>query len=58
MKKWPNEVPPDLRYRLESVLSFRSFGPADVWGVVREWLEAQEVEQEKAAPQLEESRKG
>lgn len=42
MQKWPNEVPPVLRRRLEEVLSFRNCGPAEVWGVVKEWLDAQE----------------
>jgi hypothetical protein len=36
---WPHDLPPDLRRRLETVLGYRSFGPADVWGVVRDWLE-------------------
>ena len=44
MKPWPNDVPPVLRRRrLEEVLSARSFGPAKVWGAVKEWLEAQAV---------------
>lgn len=36
---WPHDLPPDIHRRLETVLGFRSFGAADVWGVVREWLE-------------------
>jgi len=42
--QWPNEVPLDLRRRLDEVLSLRGVGPAEVWGVVKEWLEAQRVE--------------
>ena len=35
---WPHNVPPDLRRRLENVLGFRSYGPAELWGEIREWL--------------------
>jgi hypothetical protein len=35
---WPNNIPPDLRRLLESVLSYRSVGAAEVWGEVRNWL--------------------
>lgn len=39
-KPWPNDMPPDLRKRFDRVLSFRSFGAADLWGEVKEWLES------------------
>lgn len=29
-RRWTYAVPPDLRYRLEAVLSYRSFGAGDV----------------------------
>lgn len=41
---WPHRIPAGLRRRLESVLSQRSHGPAEIWGEVRDWLEAQGVE--------------
>ncbi|SFQ17709.1 hypothetical protein SAMN04488047_1449 [Tranquillimonas alkanivorans] len=41
---WPYTVPHDLKKRLEEVLSVRSHGPAEVWGEVRDWLEAKGVE--------------
>jgi hypothetical protein len=41
---WPNLVPEDLRHRLEGVMGYRRFGPAEVWDAVREWLEAEGVE--------------
>ena len=41
---WPQTVPADLRPRLEEVLSYRSHGAAEVWGAVREWLVAHEVD--------------
>jgi hypothetical protein len=43
---WPNSIPPDLRRRLEDVLSYRSFGPADLWGEIRDWL----IKHQVAAP--------
>ena len=42
--QWPNDIPPDLRRRLECVLGQRSFGPADVWGEVRDWLIEHDVQ--------------
>lgn len=36
-------VPPDLRPRLEAVLSYRSAGAANVWADVRDWLVAYDV---------------
>lgn len=41
---WPQTIPADLRPRLAEVLSFRNCGPAEVWGAVRDWLEANGVE--------------
>jgi hypothetical protein len=35
---WPNSIPPDLRRRIESVLSMRSHGAPEVWGELRDWL--------------------
>ena len=41
---WPHSVPADLRRRLDEVLSFRNRGAPEVWGVIRDWLEAHGVE--------------
>ena len=41
---WPYTIPEDLRPRLEAVLGQRSHGPAELWGEVRDWLEAHQVE--------------
>lgn len=41
---WPHTLPPDLRRRLEVVLSQRSHGPAEIWGEVRDWLVEHGVE--------------
>ena len=35
---WPNTIPPDLRRRLDSVLSQRNHGAPELWGEVRDWL--------------------
>jgi hypothetical protein len=40
---WPKTCPPDLRRRLETVLSFRSFGAAEIWTELEEWLIAHGV---------------
>jgi hypothetical protein len=37
--QWPSNIPPDLRDRLDSVMDARSYGAADIWGAVKEWLE-------------------
>ncbi|MBL9045959.1 MAG: hypothetical protein JNK34_01420 [Tabrizicola sp.] len=42
--RWPFSIPADLRNRLAGVLSTRHHGPAEVWGEVRDWLEAHGVE--------------
>ncbi len=41
---WPHSIPADLRPRLAGVLSMRNCGPAEVWGEVRDWLEAHGVQ--------------
>jgi hypothetical protein len=41
---WPYTIPPDLRTLLDQVLSKRNVGAAEVWGEVRDWLEAHGVE--------------
>jgi hypothetical protein len=42
--RWPYSIPPDLRPRLDQVLSKRNVGAPEVWGEVRDWLEATGVE--------------
>ncbi len=37
-------MPAGLRHRLDAVLSQRSFGPAEVWGEIRDWLVENGVE--------------
>lgn len=41
---WPHSIPAGLRNRLAEVLSFRNHGPAEIWGVVRDWMEENGVE--------------
>ncbi len=41
---WPYTIPADLRPRIEAVLGQRSHGAAEIWGEVRDWLEAHGVE--------------
>lgn len=41
---WPHTIPAGLRHRLDAVLSQRSFGPAEIWGEVRDWLVENGVE--------------
>lgn len=36
---WPHNPPDDLRYALETVLSYRSKGPVDLYAVFRDWAE-------------------
>jgi hypothetical protein len=45
---WPHSIPEGLRRRLEAVLSQRHHGPAEIWGEIRDWLEAQGVEKPAA----------
>lgn len=42
--KWPSNIPPDLRDRLDSVMDTRSYGAADIWGTLKEWLENHGIE--------------
>lgn len=49
-QSWPHSVPDDLRHRLEGVMGYRRFGPAEVWGAVREWLESEGVKPPLARP--------
>lgn len=49
-KPWPNDIPPDLRKRLDRVLSYRSWGAADLWGEVREWLADHALEPPETLP--------
>lgn len=37
-------TPASLRPRLDEVLSFRNHGAPEVWGAVRDWLQANGVE--------------
>ncbi len=42
--KWPNNVPPDLAQALDEIARYRnSPATSDVWAVVKEWLERNEV---------------
>lgn len=50
MKAWPNDLPPDLRKRLARALAMRSCGPADIWGEIKEWLEAHQIERPDSVP--------
>ena len=45
--KWPATPTDDLRHRLEAVLSWRSFGPVEVYAVFSEWCEEHGVEPPK-----------
>lgn len=50
MPHWPQTIPPDLRSKLENVMGYRSFGPQDVWGELRDWLELHQVEVPERLP--------
>lgn len=50
MPHWPQTIPPDLRRRLENVTGYRSYGPQDLWGEVREWLVLHQVEVPEGLP--------
>lgn len=41
---WTNDIPDELRERLEPVLSQRRVGAAEVWGTLKEFLEEIGVE--------------
>lgn len=47
---WPNNIPHDLRTRLEGVMGHRSYGPADIWGEVKDWLEKHHVRAPERLP--------
>lgn len=49
-KPWPNDLPPDLRKRLDRALAMRSCGPADLWGEIREWLADHGIEPPEDLP--------
>jgi len=51
MTDWPQTILPDLRRRLDSVMGYRSFGPTDVWGEVRDWLVLHGVETPAILPE-------
>lgn len=48
---WPNDCPADFRKAVQAVLDTRSHGAADVWGAVKEWLEAHGVEAPETLPE-------
>jgi len=50
---WPTDIPPDLRRNLETVLGFRSFGPAELWGEIRDWLVKHDVQVPDDLPEYE-----
>jgi hypothetical protein len=41
---WPNNIPSDLRPRLEATLSQRGVGAAEVWGELVAWLRQHQVQ--------------
>lgn len=50
MTPWPNDLPPDLRKRLDRAMAMRSFGAADLWGEIKEWLEGHQIEPPENLP--------
>lgn len=50
MKPLPEICPNDLRERIETVLGFRSYGPSELYGVVREWIAEQEAKEPSEPP--------
>lgn len=49
---WPSNIPHDLRLKLEELERSRwQAKPADIWGVVKEWLEAHDVEAPSDLPE-------
>lgn len=48
---WPNTIPADLRCMIDSALSHRSVGAAEVWGEVRDWLIKHGVEAPDRLPE-------
>lgn len=51
MKPWPNNLPPDLRKRLDDVMRYRSFGAPEIYAEVKEWLEGHGVEPPDTLPE-------
>lgn len=47
---WPYTIPADLRPRLDQVLSKRNVGAAEVWGELRDWLEAHGIDMPDGIP--------
>jgi len=41
---WPYSIPAGLRRRIENVLGQRSYGAAEIWGEIRDWLVENGVE--------------
>lgn len=50
-KPWPADLPPDFRRRLDRALGYRSCGPADLWGEIRERLVEHRLEPPETLPQ-------
>ena len=48
---WPNNIPPDLRKRINDVLGQRSFSAAEIWGEVRDWLDHHGVQVPEKLPE-------
>lgn len=40
---WPHSIPTDLRPLIDGALSKRNCRAAEIWGEVRDWLEAHGV---------------
>lgn len=49
-KPFPDELPPDLRARLEEVIGRKSFGAACLWGEIHEWLEKHGIDAPDTLP--------
>ncbi len=41
---WPQTIPPDLRRRIDAVLSMRDSDANEVWSELRDWLMRHRVE--------------
>lgn len=51
MTRWPHSIPEDLRHRLASAMTARSYGPPELWGEIREWLIKHGVEPPENLPE-------
>ena len=58
MSAWPKTLADDLCHRLESVMGYRRFGPAEVWDAVREWLVERGVEPPLTPPSNDPEKRG